>query len=344
MRIVFALLACLSLAGINANETETCIPQTVFDLGFDGHLLLEDGSIWDIWGYDDNMSLLKGDLVIVKGAYSKSDLGSDHEILGDGFEVDAELVGFIEKDVTILNTYDFTMANKNGDPENIYGAISHLDDGNIMVGINLIPFIQTNGQVVAVGNIDEDARCLVDRETLSFLNFGANIGTTQSLPLTRTVTEVTETGYVFDDGFQLNMSFDPYVSSLYVEDHDISIQFDSKEPLKLTLLISGELVSGQIAVDCSEKFSIDADLEIKESNDWYEEDSSDDYDDEEYDNEEYDDEDEVREASITFVGSKALKEAFLPSGLQVGDTLSFHYISIPGMPEELSNSVWFAVK
>ena len=345
MRIILTLLACLNIAVISAEDTEVCIPQTVLDFGFDGLLLLEDGSIWEVWGFDTNICFAKGDLVVVKGAYTRDDVGSDHEILVDGLEVNADLAGFLDSNVAVLNSYEFSVSNVSQDPPNLYGAISHLDDGNIMIGVNTAAFRLKKGQVVSVGSLDEVGCCLVDAENLTFINIGMNIGATLNSPLTRIVTEVTEKEYVFSDGFKISRTFDLGLSELGLPYGEFSVQFDPQKPLKVSIGITSENVTGNLVVDLSSELYVHADLEIRESNDWYEEDSSENYDNDE-DSEEEDDYEEnyIRNESITFVGSKSLKEALLPSSLVVGDTLSFYNISIPEIPEELCNAIYFAVK
>lgn len=295
MKFKLVALFCLNVAMVHAAPF-----QTVFDYN-DGLLLLEDGSVWEV-EVDGSEVFVKGDIV--------------DEALFEG-----ELLGRISEESVVSHAFDFVIKNENEEESKvIYGHISRLENGEVFLGLNSDPYKLEPGQRISLARFDGGAYCLVNKENLSIINAGINLGTTLNLPAIRTVVEETEFGYVFDDGFVLEQSLKPGIDSMELLGKKISFQFDPLEPMKLYLEVEGDEEFSKISIDCSTQFYFEVDFtaEIFDEDRWNE--------------------------SIIFLGSKTLKEAFIPSDLKKGERLSFYHISNPLFGEELEMQFYFVTR
>lgn len=292
MRFRLFVLVCLNVVRVHAAPF-----QTVADYN-DGLLLLDDGSVWEV-EVDGSEVFVKGDLI--------------DEAIFEG-----ELLGKISEESFISHAFDFLIKSENEEGSMfIYGYFSHLKNGEVLLGFNSEPYKILPGQMVSLGRFSDGAHCLVNKESLTFINAGFNLGTTLNLPTIRTVCDVTQFGYLFDDGFVLEQSLNPGIDNFELLGKKISFQFDPIEPMKLYAEIEGDEDFSKISIDCRNQFCFEVDFtaEIFEGDTWHE--------------------------SIIFIGSKALKEAFFPSDLKKGDGLSFYHIANPLFGEELEKQFYF---
>ncbi len=235
--------------------------------------------------------------------------------------LEGEILGKTGESAVVCNAYDFLIKCESEDElERMYGYLSHLSNGEVFVGINFEPYKITPGQTVLVARFNDDGCALINQESLTFINSGAYLGNTGNLSIIRSVVEVTESGCLFDDGFVLNQTLLPEIDSLEIFEKNISLHFDPKEPLKLYVEIVADDQFANVSIDCHEHLNIQIDLsvELEDGDPWKE--------------------------SISFIGSKALKEAFIPTDLKVGDRLAFYTIDNPLFGEELKNRIYFVVK
>jgi hypothetical protein len=295
MNLKFCFLFILNLALVNAG------PFQLVDDYSDGLLLLDDGTVWFSENEDED-SFIKGDRV---------DVGA----------IDAELLGKLEDKTSVSYAFDFLVESEwDGDVDIMYGYISHLNSGEVLFGVNSDPYKIKGGKAVAIARIDEVGHCLVDVLTKTFINDGIILGTTNRRPIVRQVVEVTESGYVFDDGFVLNRSLDPQIDNLELFDKQIAIHIDPSDSMKLSMEIIGDEDISKVTIDCHDQLNIFIDwtFDLEDGDQFHE--------------------------FISFFGSKELKEAFFPSDLKEGDRLAFHYISNPLFGENFENCFYFVVR
>ncbi len=264
----------------------------------DNFLLLDDGSIWEFMD-DEKITCVKGDQAVIQGEYQEGLFLKTYRVMEfEGKEIDVELLGWMQEEAKV----DFaaegmaSLTTLAQESKSLYGFLTRLDDGRVFLVGNEEPHQMSSGQAVCVGNLGDKFVCFVNQEDRTILNMGLCIGQTEGV-ITRTVQEVTDEGYIFDDGFflerTLKLSKDDVQLKEMLENMNGVIQFDFDEPMKLQLEMNIEEVNVKAFFDLREKCLFRVDVVKGEES-----------------------------GSFNFVGSEALLRAMVPEELHVGDTVS----------------------
>lgn len=299
------------------------VPKVVGDaLYFEGTILiLEDGSIWELEDIGAD-PFVKGDIVNVQGRYRKGVPIYDRILeWGDGCSITASFLGWLDAEASVLHAYPFSIQYRNGEEWDMYGHLSYLTNGKIAIGCNFEPYSLKVGQNVVSNTPGEESFCcLVDKDSYTILSMGAYLGIVDKPPVKRIVQEVTPSEYIFDDGFVLKYTMNPGLDQMDMLDKKFQFFFNPEKPFELNVKMVGDGDVSNIFVDGKDDLNIQMDcvVDLGNGDEW--------------------------EQHITFNGSKELKEAFIPSGLQVGDTMLCYHIFSPILGQAVEKNFCFMIK
>ena len=268
-------------------------------------VLFSDGSVWEL---DDELEEIcaTGDTFIIKGAYQKgSPFMTTRPVEWNGRELEMELLGWVDEKATFTDTASYVVQEQmeGEETEQYYGHIARLSNGIVTALFNKEPYPVASGKEVGVGVLRNNLICLTDPMQQRILTKGARIGQMDE-KITRTVTEITEDSYIFDDGFEVPRTLNLHTDEINFEmgDVNISIQYNLMEPMKLQFLVKGDQNQVIGSIDLTEKVLCHFDIN-------------------------WDDE----KGCVDFMGSRELLEMLIPQNLQVGDTVSGYKFLVEAM-------------